>query len=354
MSNIGQQLLSMGTGIVGNAANTALGIMFGRSQEKHNDARQLAQQQKLQELQIAGQKQMTDYNFQKQLDMWNATNYEAQIKHMKSAGVNPALAYGLNGAGGATASVTPGNVTGTDAPKGGHESYDQQAMGIQFQQQAMQLQLLEAQKKNIEADTANKQADTTKTAGVDTKSGYQGIEESKARQQLLEQNLDNERQRFEIGKLNITLQNIVNFEQQATQKDRMDYIEYQTKQAMKQLDNITSEAYVNKATINDKIKIIQQEAIGAAIRNGLMEAQTEATNAETKKKLSDIMVNNQQIKVMVNQIMQNWDLIGLDREEIGIKRQLMWEQTDEVNKAMDRIFGSIHGIMHIFPTQKRK
>ena len=36
-------------------------------------------------------------------DMWNYSNYENQVAHMKAAGLNPALLYGNGGGGGGTA-----------------------------------------------------------------------------------------------------------------------------------------------------------------------------------------------------------------------------------------------------------
>ena len=48
-----------------------------------------------------------------QFDMWNKTNYGAQVKHMLEAGLNPALMYGSAGQGGTT-----GSQTGGSAPSG--------------------------------------------------------------------------------------------------------------------------------------------------------------------------------------------------------------------------------------------
>lgn len=130
-----------------NAANQGLGTIFGMALGAYNDRRQLKQQERLQNLQIEGQKNMTDYNYSKQLQMWKDTNYGAQKAQLQAAGLNPGLLYGMGGGGGATVGGASGSVQGANAPAGGQE-----IMGMMMQQ--AQLKLLEAQtrKTNTEAD----------------------------------------------------------------------------------------------------------------------------------------------------------------------------------------------------------
>jgi len=131
----------------------AIGAGMGLLLQKSNDKRQIRQQQKLQDMEIAGQKQMADYNQQKQMEMWENTGYGAQKEQMKKAGLNPGLMYGMGGGGGQTVDIAPGNVSG------GHASGNSgEAMGMGMM--AAQMGLLRAQKENIEADTANKTSDT--------------------------------------------------------------------------------------------------------------------------------------------------------------------------------------------------
>ena len=97
------------------AAQSAIGAGFGLLLQKGQDRRQIKQQEKLQALEIAGQKQLTDYNQEKALEMWEKTGYGAQKEQMKGAGLNPGLMYGMSGGGGQTAQVAPGNVSGGNA-----------------------------------------------------------------------------------------------------------------------------------------------------------------------------------------------------------------------------------------------
>lgn len=138
---MGKFIDAVGGGVIG----TGLGLLL----EDHNDRRQIDQQKKLQDLQIGGQKELADYQQRQQMEMWNKTNYAAQIQHMKEAGLNPALMYGMGGGGGQTTGAAgQGQVGGGAAPNGGGEL---QGMGLQGAMMAAQIE-------NIKADTENKKA----------------------------------------------------------------------------------------------------------------------------------------------------------------------------------------------------
>lgn len=144
--------------MVGGAAQTFLGGLAGQIWGKQQDERQLEQQKKLTEIGVGAGKDMAAYNAELQYDMWNKTNYGAQMKHLQEAGLNPALIYGMSGGGGATTGSPGGSVAGTgQAANAAQTMQANTAMGMQL----AQMRLLEAQteKTKVEAD---------KIAGVDT------------------------------------------------------------------------------------------------------------------------------------------------------------------------------------------
>jgi len=143
---------------IASAANGAVGQVLGMALGGMQDKRQLKQQEKLQDLQIKGNKEMADYGQQKQMEMWENTNFNAQKAQMEKAGLNPALMYGMGGAGGATTGAGASGAVGGAAADSGAE---RTGMGLQI---ASQLALQKAQKENIEADTANKKASTENTS----------------------------------------------------------------------------------------------------------------------------------------------------------------------------------------------
>lgn len=115
---------------------------------------QFSKEKEMMGLQAQYNKEQAKYSTELQKEIWNYTNYENQVKHLKAAGLNPALLYGKGGGGGATtgsAQAAGVNNTGTNAV----------AMGLQMQQMLSNIRLTNAQ-----ADKAK--ADADKTRGVDT------------------------------------------------------------------------------------------------------------------------------------------------------------------------------------------
>ena len=69
---------------------------------------QWGNQLKLMEIQNRYNEQMAKNNQQRNKDLWDYTNYENQKQHMKNAGLNPALIYGMGGGGGVSANGAQG------------------------------------------------------------------------------------------------------------------------------------------------------------------------------------------------------------------------------------------------------
>lgn len=266
------------------------GAIFGLLNEKHEDKRQLEQQEKLQQLQMRGQQSMGKFNQKLGQEMWDYTNYENQMKHIKAAGLNPGLLYGKGGGGGVTASVAPGNITGAEAPKGsGKEIQEMAGMGMQIGLQA------EALKSQIEVNKSVANLNNTeakKKAGIDTtvgetqvKSLTQGIENAKAQKLLTEAETN--------------LKNIETTYGSDTLYYREGYIHYQMMEALSKARSAVVEANLSENTYNDKKNTIEQTAIKAVLDNEL-----------TK---NNIQLTKEQINKISNEIQQNWTKIDIEK-----------------------------------------
>ena len=145
--------------------------LFGIGMDLFKNNRASKQQKEIQNRSFSMQKKLNQQGHDLQMDMWNKTNYGAQLGHMKDAGLNPALMYGMSGGGGATT----GSQGGGSAPGGS-------------QPRQMDLQLIKAQKENVEADTEKKSAETDNIRGVEGTQGAQSISESIAREENIDAN----------------------------------------------------------------------------------------------------------------------------------------------------------------------
>lgn len=285
MSKIADFALQAGQGVVG----AGLGLALQRGQ----DRRQIRQQQKLTNMEIGGQKQMVDYNYQKQLDMWKATNYEAQMQELKTAGLNPGLIYGMGGTGGATTGQPIGNVTGGHAPTGGGEA-------IAGMQMAATLGLMRAQKENIEADTANKEADTANKPIVG-KSIETGTKKMEGELKGIE--LNNEFLKKSLW-------------------DRLDIINTEANKAIAELDIKEGERDEERATRMKRIEGVRAQAAGEILKNVLIEAQTKATGQTIEESKSRVIQMEAQIQKWAAEITQMATNLDRQERELILKR---WE-----------------------------
>lgn len=321
-------LATLGMQAAGQATGAAMGILAGSI----NDGRQYKQQKRLQELQIQGQQRMMDYSMQKQLQMWKDTSYPAQVEMMNKAGINPALMYGMGGGGGTTAGSPSGNVTGATATQNPGELAQMMGMG-------MQLQLLQAQKKVLETQADKNTAEANATKGVDTALKNQSIAESQQRVENLMQGLDNMKQDYEVKRLEIAMKNMENFEKQATQSDRLSYIKTEARTAIENLKSVAAEANIDTATVADKIKIIQQQAINSVLQNINIQATTRKTD--------------QEISQIANNIMINWDYLSNDNQRLQIQKDLKDWNTDPNREAINQALNVIPKIMDMMPKDHR-
>lgn len=311
--DIGSAAFGVGT----NLLSTGLGLAL----ENHEDKRQINQQQKLQDMSIAGQKQMADYNQANQMRMWNATNYEAQIAHMKNAGLNPALLYGTGGGGGTTVgSANDGNVTEAHGPVGGGEI---QAVN----QMAIQSQLMAAQTENIKADTKLKETEATKTAGADTAvataqaaSLTQGIQNAKAQEALtnVQTAINNVQLTFDKDTLNL----------------RESTVNLTLSKINEEINLLSKQNLVEAGTIQTKISLAHQELVNKVLEAALTQAQTSATN-------QSVVESIRRVQNMVQQNMREWDQLSNQNQQLRINQmQQEWQQSgmpEGVKQLLDHI-----------------
>nr|UCS96099.1 MAG: replication initiation protein [Microviridae sp.] len=143
--------------IIGGVASSLIGgAMQNRANNKQNE-----EEWKRMEWGATENEAMAIRNHQRNKDMWDYTNYENQIKHMKNAGLSPGLMYGGAGAGVTSAQGGHSGSPGTMIPQGQQRGLEAKQIGLQLGQLASQIE--------VNKSVAEKnEAEAEKTRGVDT------------------------------------------------------------------------------------------------------------------------------------------------------------------------------------------
>ena len=97
--------LTDGTGSLVSGAIGGLGSLMGIGRRKERKAREAEEREHQRQLEYMGlqaqyNKEQAKYSTELSKEMWDYTNCENQVKHLKNAGLNPALLYGQGGGGG--------------------------------------------------------------------------------------------------------------------------------------------------------------------------------------------------------------------------------------------------------------
>lgn len=319
IDNLGEQ---MGTGV----ASGILGMGFGQLMASTNDARQIHQAQGLADIGVNATNRITDYNFDKQMQMWNATNYGPQVQQLEKAGLNPGLLYAKGGPGGSTAIAPGSGSTGGQAQQNPGEM--QTAMGIMNQNALIESQrkLMDAQKSNVDADTQNKQAENPNIG----KTG-----------QLIDAQTSNVKQQTALATVNTELANIQKYIAGQTKDLTIDQIIQQTRLATQTADKYEISLFIDRATQYSIVDRIKAEGIGAVLQNALTQSGT--------------ALNEQQIRESANNILQKWKQIeqqgrsvNVQEGELIIDQEMMkYNLTPSWKKAINSVIGGVSSITHV-------
>lgn len=177
---------SLGGGLAGMALSGIKSLFGGSRADEERRALKMIEKQLA--LQAKFNKEQADYSNELAKEMWNYTNYENQVEHMKNAGLNPALMYKGAGAGGsASGAGTAGAVSGGDG-----------LLGLQAKLMQSQIDKTEAETAKTAAEAGNIAKNTTKTSvdtdktKLDSMKVQEEIETIKKQNRMLDFGLDKE------------------------------------------------------------------------------------------------------------------------------------------------------------------
>lgn len=242
-----------------------LGMIGGHQSERRNNRNNRS----LMNLQKENQKELNQQGHDLQFDMWNKTNYKAQVAHMKAAGLNPALMYKGAGPGGTTGSQGGGSAAGgTAAP---------------FKVMDMQNLLVGAQKRNIDANTDLTIAKRKKLSGPDT-----GLTEGQIEGLNLANKITRDSTQAQIDKFSADLEKTVEDKVSTMLQNQVDMKTIDEKVGIIVQEEISKalENYVGMKTADTRIEKIVTETAREIV--DLKDAQARVSIAEAEKRLADI------------------------------------------------------------------
>lgn len=263
-------------------------------------------------------KEQADYSTELAKNYWDYTNYENSIKHLKEAGLNPALFYAKGGQGGATGG---GQAQGVGLPSTTPTMarIQAQGMGAQLQNVLSQVELNKATAKKTEAEAE-------KIAGADTK-----VAEHEA-EMLESQSEFNKR----ITKLQDNIEKLYKAQEQKTAAEYF-YIQAQEKKVWEEVREQIIKSDVAEETKEAMIK-------KAGLENfNLMQAGIESI---TRQKL-----NNEQINYLKGQLAIGWANVAIGEKAVSneadrIANELMMGMRDLDRKDRELIKDWIYEGVH--------
>lgn len=254
-------------------------------------------------------------HLQKQLDkqMWDETNYGAQVQHMRNAGLNVGLMYGMAGQGGITGSGgAPSGAMGAGGSGSGGGVPQAQSMDIT--QAALDSAMKAAQIDAVKAQTKKTEAEANKTEGVDTEEALaritditQGVKNKQA-----EELLTKTKNRIETFNANI---------QEMSEEEILNRIGYETRKAEEEMNILMYEHSIAAGTAQNKIEIVKHELANIAIQGSLMKANTNLTNVEAAKKAEEITNMIQERVLAYSRDQQEWGKMSQKDKEIELQKE---------------------------------
>lgn len=277
---------------LGMAIGTATGSIFGSLMGNKMQEDQFGNQLTLMKKQHEYNEKSANAAQKRAYEMWEDTNYAAQIEQMKKANLSPGLMYGQAGAGGGTVSGAQGQGTSQPIDKSIEMKLKGQELGLQLANLASQIKLNESQanKNNAEAD---------KTSGVDT----------------------------ELAKTSI--ENLISQTKNEKDRNTLIWAEKRFKEAAADMQEASAKlASGQNAKIGYEINLIEKsldkmelEMNGIKLDNELkrrvMDSKVQEAEMSVKALMNSILVgnsqiklNNQQAEAITDKVMQDWESIA--------------------------------------------
>lgn len=313
-ATIGSAIPGIGTA-AGAIAGGILGLFSGGDSNK-KDKKLMQQAWEYEKegmgLQYQYNNQMAEANQERNKELWDYTNFEAQRKHLEQAGLSVGLMYGNGGA--MNASTSGGQGSGVQKPGNPTETAIQsKALGIQLQQMQSQTAL-------NAASAAKQMAEAEKIKGVDTDA------------------------------VKASINNIIAQTNNEEAKNGLIYAQKRATEIEADLNNANIEEIGwNIKNIEKNLNMIDENITAAKINNEVAEA-TKANQIEMAQlnvlnamkdailKESQSKLTEEQAKAIVAQIAQGWEGLNIQKGGQTLQKTIAeWTNEREYTIGREKI-----------------
>ena len=119
------------------------GALMGAHNANSASSQSWQRQHQLMEIQAELNRKNAKFNTAQAKEMWNYTNFENQMKHIKEAGLSPGLIYGMGGQGGSTQGAGAASGVGLPQDQSVGMGLRAQEIGIEMANALSQIKLTE-------------------------------------------------------------------------------------------------------------------------------------------------------------------------------------------------------------------
>lgn len=273
---------------------------------------QWGNQLRLMDIQNRYNEQMAKNNQQRNKDLWDYTNYENQKQHIKNAGLNPALMYGMGGGGGVSANGAQGQGVTQPTDRSVEMGLKQQGLGLQLASIASQVDLnkSQAEKNKAEAD---------KIAGVDTDAQKATIDNL-----IAQTSNEKVKKGLILGQIRVAdAEEELKRNMADWTKDKADETRWNIKSLQKGIDKLVEE--INGMKLDNELK---ERTIDNKVKESSLTLQN--LMSEILLKGSQKKVNEEQAKAIPAQILQGWEKLVKEGKALINQREQMEAYVQDV------------------------
>ena len=252
------------------------------------------------------------FNTAQAKEMWNYTNFENQMKHIKKAGLSPGLIYGMGGQGGSTQGA--GAASGVGLPQ------DQSVgMGLRAQEIGVEMANALSQIKLNESQANKNEAEANKIKGVDTEAQQATIDN------LIAQTSNEKIKRgLILGQIRVAdAEEELKRNMADWTKDKADETRWNIKSLQKGIDKLTEE--INGMKLDNELK---ERTIDNKVKESSLMLQN--LMAEILLKGSQRKVNEEEAKAIPAQILQGWEKLVKEGKTLINQREQMEAYVQDV------------------------